>query len=177
MKLEDYLAEFAIQDATEGERALLRIADALESGKLPDQTDADLLINAAELIRASIRDREPIAKRREAFTRKLGMVKSSGRPDGAPSTVGDVLRGRYGPRQLAEAFWMARANGAGTNEAIRQAASATNASESKITRAKKAHPEARDSVMLTYQQMAEHYRAEHGEDHPGLAQAIERLGS
>lgn len=177
MKLEDYLAERAIKDATEGERALLRIADALEAGKLPDEADTELLIDAAALIRAMMREKEPIKSRREKFIRKIGMVKSSGRPEAPPLTVGEVMRGRYGPRQLAEAFWMARANGARTNEAIRQAASATSASDSKIKRAKSAHPEARETVLLTYQQMAEHYRAEHGEDHPGLAQAIERLGS
>lgn len=176
MKMKAFLQDYQ-GEASEGERALMRIADALEQGELPDKADSERLIDAVALIRASIRDREPIAKRREAFTRKLGMVKSSGRPEAAPLTVGDVMRGRYGPRRLAEAFWMARANGAETNEAIRQAASATNASQSTIKRAKKAHPEARDSVMLIYQQMAEHYRAEHGEDHPGLAQAIERLGS
>lgn len=177
MKLEDYLEQRAIRDATEGERALMRIADSLEAGKLPDEADADLLIDAAEMIRAMIREKDPIKKRREAFTRKLGIVKSNGRPEAPPLTVGDVLRGRYGPRHLAEAFWLARANGAGTNEAIRQAASATNSSESKIKRAKNAHPEARESVLLIHQQMAEHYRAEHGENHPGLVQAIERLGS
>jgi len=176
MKLKTYLAQTG--DATEGERALMRIADALEAGKMPDHADAEMLIDAAALIGAMIRDKEPIENRREALTRKLKMTKPGHRPPAAPLTAGEVMAGEYGPRHRAKAFWLARANGAGYNEAIRQAMEVMNCcSRSSIQRAIKEHPEAREAVLMTYQEMADDHRAEHGEDHAGLLAAIDALGS
>lgn len=163
-------------DATEGERALIRIADALEAEETPDKRDAETLIDAVALIRAMIRDKEPPEARREAFVRKVGMHQATGRPE-RRLTAGDVLRGDSGPHERALAFWLARANGAGHNEAIRQAVEATNKARSSIKRAIEAHPEARETVLMTFQAMARSHRAEHGEDHAGLLEAIERLGS
>jgi len=175
MKLKTYLAQTG--DATEGERALMRIADALEAGKLPDHADAEMLIDAAALIGAMIRDKEPIESRREALTRKLKMTKPGHRPPAAPLTAGEVMAGEYGPRHRAKAFWLARANGAGYNEAIRQAMEVMKCSRSSIQRAIDAHPEAREAVLLTYQLAAAEHRAEHGEEHAGIMEVIRRLGS
>lgn len=174
MKFKDYV--LSASDATEGERALIRIADALEAGEMPEKRDAELLIDAAELLRVMVREKHAIDERREAFTRKLKMIKPPHRTERV-LTGRDVLEGEYGPAQRAEIFWLARANGNGYSEAIRQTAEMTDRSISTIKRDVREHPEQREIVLLTYRQMADYYRAEHGEDHAGLMEAIERLGS
>jgi len=169
------MADFTLHptDATEGERALLRIADALEAGELPDTSDAGRLIDAAALIRAMLDDRSTVEERREAFTRKIGMVKAGHRTP-AQLTVGDIRDGRKGPQQRAFAFWLARANGSGVNAAIRDAANLCACSESSVKNAKRDHPEARHTVLLTYRD-ALRIQAKEGRDIDAALSRIEAL--
>jgi len=169
------MADFTLHptDATEGERALLRIADALEAGELPDTSDAGRLIDAAARIRAMLDDRSTVEKRRDEFMRKLGMVKPDHRTP-TQFTVGDIRGGRKGPQQRAFAFWLARANGSGVSAAIRDAANLCACSESSVKNAKRDHPEARHTVLLTYRD-ALRIQAKEGRDIDAALSRIEAL--
>lgn len=172
MKFDEYIL---LGNATEGEQALIRIAEAMEAGKLPDEADAERLINAVALVRSMLHDKATPKERRKAFTRKLGMTKPAHRTE-HHQTIGDSINGSYDSHDRAIVFWMAKARGFGSNESIRQSMQVTHASRSSVKRAVKEHPQARQSVLVTYQDMAKHYRDEHGEDHPALISAIRVLG-
>ena len=173
MKFDEYIL---LGNATEGEQALIRIAGALESGKLPDEADAETLINAVALVRSMLHDKATPQERREAFTRKLGMTKPAHRTE-HHQTIGDSINGPYDSHGRAMAFWMAKARGFGHNESVRQSMQVTHASRSSVKRAIKEHPQARQSVLVSYQQAAKLYRDATGEDHPGLVYMIRALGS
>jgi len=160
-------------EATEGERLLMRIAGALEAGNMPADEDADALIDAVALVRVMVSAREKVEDRRDAFTRKLGMVKAPHRP-ARNVTAGDRLKGAKVPRDRARVFWHARAMGAGYNDALAEAMEFCCASQSSIRRAIKAHPEEKEIVLSLFREISRAHRLMTGEDHPSL-EAAERI--
>ncbi len=118
-------------DMTKGEYLLNRIADALEKGELPNESDSEKLIDAVALMRAMIKEGNSPEERRKEFMRKLGMMKP---PHREAETI-DVEGAR-----IAEAYWWNRFLDGRENEAIRETMKQHNVSRSKVKRAKEDHP-------------------------------------
>ena len=122
---------FITNRATEGEALLLRLAEHLEAGRLPDKTDIESFADAVYLLELEIKDGNSPEERRKTFMRKLGMMKDPHRE------AATFYRKGAG---IAEAYWWNRILDGRENEAIRDAMDEHNVSRSTVKRAKDENP-------------------------------------
>lgn len=86
-----------INDLTDGEAWLCRVADALEAGEMPSKDDIERMVDAVALLRLQADDKESPEQRRADLLRKLGFPKDSGR---------EADRHDFTGRRMAELFWL-----------------------------------------------------------------------
>lgn len=127
----DLIKLFIGVDATEGERALIRIAEALEAGEMPEKRDAELLIDAVELLKRSIQEKEKPQTRRMEFMRQLGMTKKPHREAG---------RFESREKRIAESYWWQRIMEGSDKAAKLDVIEEFHVSESAVKRAIEKHP-------------------------------------
>lgn len=126
------LAKMQIEiEATDGEALLFRLAEKLEAGKLPDETDIERFADAVYLLEHMIEDDESPEVRRNEFMRKLGMMKPPHREAKTTNRKGALI---------AKAYWWHRFVDGRENESIAEIMKLHNVSRSTIKRAKDEHP-------------------------------------
>ena len=110
--------------ASDGENWLIRVADALEAGKMPDAEDIERIVDAALLLRVQIKDDEALEERRAWMLRKLGFMKAAHREAAAYDFAG---------WKIAEAYWMdVLWNGHGATKALKAVAEEMNCSAEQV---------------------------------------------
>jgi len=117
-------------EMSDGEAWLCRVSDALESGEMPNDADIERLVDAVELLRLQVHEKECPEQRRADLLRKLGIPKAAHRQKNEHDFQG---------KEIARDFWREIFCGSGINAALRTVAEKHQVSEQTVRTKKDAH--------------------------------------